>query len=88
MLLYAHVMNGDFYKNVYLQPSSSELKSEKAPLNFYRSGIFLYELGVHLAMTVALAFWLVELPALALDNQIFEWNTQRWFELIFSHTLP
>ena len=48
----------------------------------------MYELGIHLTMTVALAFWLMEMPALALTGEAYFWGGQRWFELIFSHTLP
>ena len=41
-----------------------------------------------MTLTVALAFWIVEMPALALNGSVYMWGGGRWFELVFSHTLP
>ena len=86
VLLYAHLVNKDFGKNEYQEPTSAELG--QGGFRVYRLGIFLYELAVHMTLTVAFAFWLIEMPALALEGNVYEWQFMNWFELIFSHTLP
>ena len=48
----------------------------------------MYELATHMTLTVALAFWLIEMPALNLNGSVFMWGWPRWGELVFSHTLP
>ena len=68
MLFYAHIKNGDFTKQAYVSPSTEDLRSNKAPFHVFKAAQFMYELGVHLALTVALAFWMVEMPAMALEN--------------------
>ena len=39
-------------------------------------------------LLVAIAFWLVELPALCMSGRILVIGRQGWLELLFPHTLP
>ena len=41
----------------------------------YRLVTFLYEFSLHMSLTVAFAFWLIEIPALALKGSVFNWAT-------------
>lgn len=41
-----------------------------------------------MTLTVAIAFWLIEFPALWLRGDAFEWGAQRFIELIYAHSLP
>ena len=86
LLAIAHLKNGDFTKAVYVEPTSDDLA--KAPLTWFKWAIFMYELSMHLTLTVAMAFWLIEMPALALNGSVYSWKFMNWFELVFSHTLP
>jgi L-asparagine transporter-like permease len=86
LILWSHVANGDFTKTEYKEPTALDL--QKSPFGMYTWCIFFYELSIHLSLTVALAFWMIEMPALCLSGNAFFWGGQRWFELVFSHTLP
>jgi len=48
----------------------------------------MYELAVHMTLTVAIAFWLIEFPALWLRGDVFEWGAQRFIEFSFAHSVP
>lgn len=86
IIFYAHYTNGDLNKTEWKEPSKSDI--QKPPYTLYRAGTFMYELATHMTLTVALAFWLIEMPSLNLNGSVFMWGWQRWFELCLSHSIP
>ena len=90
VLVYAHVRNGDFTfsltNEAYKHPDLSSLTQQ--PYTLYRVVTLFYEFSIHMSLTVAFAFWLIEIPALALKGSVFNWRTSQWIGLIYSHTIP
>lgn len=76
LIVFAHAKNGDFsasFYGGYQQPDHRSL--HRSPYNLYRPVTFLYEFSLHMSLTVAFAFWLIEIPALALKGSVFNWAT-------------
>lgn len=86
LLAYAHYKNGDYRRAKYEHPDHYQLRDN--PYTLYRYVTILYELSLHMSLTVAFAFWLIEIPALALRGSIYEWDLDRFIGLFYSHTLP
>ena len=87
VLTYAHAKNGDFTGGwSYRHPDQSSL--HRSPYTMFRQVTLLYELSLHMSLTVAFAFWLIEIPALSLKGSVFEWRTSQWIGIIYSHTVP
>ena len=68
LLTYLHYVNGDFTRSTYQAPSHSDLNA--SPFTYAKIGTYLYELSQNMNLLVAIAFWLVELPALCMTGRI------------------
>ena len=50
--------------------------------------IALYEWTVSVQLTVTLAFWLVEIPAMGLRGDFYSLDFINWFALMYNHIVP
>ena len=87
ILALGHCLNNDFTK-IEEADGKAEKKNNKCFKKLWKPITALYEWSISVQLTVTLAFWCVEIPAMGMRGDFYSLTTISWFGLIYSHIAP
>ena len=86
LMAIAHCVNKDFKKESYEEVEPLSRKS--CPFDMWQLVTALYEWTLSIQVTVTLAFWFIEIPAMGLRGDFNKLDWINWAALVYNHTVP